>query len=60
MQKKFFKYVSPEVDVVILTQVDIITFSSGTNSGADGNKHWSSREAKGQQNQKKKKMIWVV
>jgi hypothetical protein len=37
MQKKFFKYVSPEVDVVILTQVDIITFSSGTNSGADGN-----------------------
>ena len=37
MQKKFFKYVSPEVDVVILTQVDIITLSSGTNSGADGN-----------------------
>ena len=37
MQKKFFQYVSPEVNVVIFQQEDIITLSAGTNSGADGN-----------------------
>ena len=37
MQKKFFQYVSPEINVVVFQQDDIITLSAGTNSGADGN-----------------------
>ncbi len=37
MQKKFFQYVSPEINVVILQQEDIVTLSAGTNNGADGN-----------------------
>ena len=37
MQKKLFQYVSPEINVVILQQEDIVTFSAGTNNGADGN-----------------------
>ena len=37
MQKQFFQYVSPEINVVVFQQEDIITLSAGTNNGADGN-----------------------
>ena len=37
MKKNVFQYVSPEIKVIVLQQGDIVTFSAGTNNGADGN-----------------------
>ena len=39
MGKEFSQYVSPEIKVMILAQQDIVTFSAGTNNGADGNQN---------------------
>jgi len=37
MKKQFSQYSSPEVDVILFPQQDIVTYSAGTNNGADGN-----------------------
>ena len=37
MGRQFSEYSSPVVDVIVFSQQDIVTFSAGTNNGADGN-----------------------